>query len=131
MARWNAILKQTIMYKVRAGGEINTGDLIAVSNGNDFSIGIYFGRGTGGTVQYYGTKTAGYCKKRQEERVKTVGAEKAGQFKLNHLWKDFINTPRHTRIIKLNRDNITEQQDIEDILEAKEILQEFNITVNY
>jgi hypothetical protein len=33
--------------------------------------------------------------------------------------------------MKLNRDNITDQKTIETILEAKEILKEFNITVNY
>lgn len=118
------------MYTVKHGGDIHKGDLIAVSNGNDFSVGIYFGRGTGGTVQYYGTGTAGYCKKRYEERVK-IGANKGEPFKLNQLWKEYINTPRDTRIMKLNRDNITDQKEIEKILEAKEILKEFNITVNY
>jgi hypothetical protein len=118
------------MYTVKQGGDIHKGDLIAVSNGNDFDIGIYYGRGSGGTVQYYGTSTAGYCKKRYEERVK-LGANKGESFKLNHLWKSFINTPRDTRILKLNRDNITNQKTIEDILESKEILKEFNITVNY
>lgn len=119
------------MYTVKIGGDIHKGDLIAISNGNDFSVGIYYGRGSGGTVQYYGIKTAGYCKKRYEERVKTQGVDKAVPFKLNQLWKSFINTPRDTRIIKLNRDNITEEQDIEDVLESKEILKEFNIEVNY
>lgn len=118
------------MYTVKFGGTIERGDLIAVSNGNDFTVGIYYGRGVGGTVQYYGIRTAGYCKKRHEERLK-LGANVRLQFKLNHLWKEFINTPRDTRIIKLNRDNITEQQDIEDILESQEILKEFNIQVNY
>lgn len=119
------------MYTVKVGGDIHKGDLIAVSNGNDFSIGIYFGRGSGGTVQYYGTSTAGYCKKRYEDRVKAQGADKALPFKLNQLWKSFINTPRDTRILKLNRDNITDQKTIEEILESKEILKEFNIEVNY
>ena len=119
------------MYTVLHGGDIHKGDLIAVSNSNDFSVGIYFGRGLGGTVQYYGIGTPGYCKQRHEERVKGVGAEKAGEFKLNHLWKEYINSPRDTRILKLNRDNITEQKQIEQILESKEILKEFNITVNY
>ena len=72
------------MYTVKHGGDIHKGDLIAVSNGNDFSVGIYFGRGTGGTVQYYGTGTAGYCKKRYEERLK-IGANKGEPFKLNQL----------------------------------------------
>lgn len=120
------------MYKVKQGGDIHRGDLIAVSNGNDFSIGIYFGRGSsGGTVQYYGSSVPGYCKERYDKEVTRVGIEKAGPFKLNHLWKSFINTPRETRIIKLNRDNITDQETIEQIIQAKEILKEFKIIVNY
>lgn len=118
------------MYTVKYGGTIQKGDIIAVSNGNDFSIGIYYGRGSGGTIQYYGTGTAGYCKKRYEERVK-LGANKIEPFKLNHLWKSFINSPRDTRILKLNRDNITDQETIEQIETSKEILKEFNIEVNY
>jgi hypothetical protein len=118
------------MYTVLHGGDIHKGDLIAVSNGNDFTIGIYFGRGAGGTVQYYRYSTPGYCKQRHEARVKQLG-EAAGQFTIKHLWKDFLNTPRDTRILKLNRDNITDQKTIETIIEAKEILKEFNITVNY
>jgi hypothetical protein len=118
------------MYTVLHGGDIHKGDLIAVSNGNDFTVGIYFGRGAGGTVQYYRHSTPTYCKQRHEERVKKLG-EAAGQFTIKHLWKDFLNTPRDTRIMKLNRDNITDQKTIETILEAKEILKEFNITVNY
>ena len=58
------------MYTVKHGGDIHKGDLIAVANGSYMSIGIYFGRGQGGTVQYYGTGTPGYCKKRYEERLK-------------------------------------------------------------
>jgi hypothetical protein len=119
------------MYTVLHGGDIHKGDLIAVSNGNDFSVGIYFGRGTGGTVQYYGTGTAVYCKERYDVRVIEQGADKAGPFKLNQLWKDFINTPRNTRILKLNRDNITDQKEIENILKSKEIFKQFNIEVNF
>jgi hypothetical protein len=118
------------MYTVITGGDIHKGDLIAVADGNDFTIGIYYGRGSGGTVQYYGTSTAKYCKERHEGRVK-LGANKGESFKLNHLWKSYINTPRNTRILKLNRDNITDQKEIENILTSKEILKEFNITVNY
>ena len=119
------------MYTVKYGGDIQRGDLIAVANGNDFSVGIYFGRGVGGTVQYYMPTVPKYCKQRYDERVKKLGIEKAQPFKLNQLWKSIVNTPRDTRILKLNRSNITDQQTIEQIEEAKEILQEFNITVNY
>jgi len=119
------------MYTVLHGGDIHKGDLIAVSNGNDFSVGIYFGRGSGGTIQYYYTGAPGQSKGYYDDRVKTQGVEKAGPWKLGKIWKSFINTPRDTRILKLNRDNITDQKTIEQILEAKEILQEFNITVNY
>jgi len=126
----HTFLNDTIMYTVKQGGDIHRGDLVAVSNGNDFTVGIYFGRGSGGTVQYYGPTVPKYCKERHEERVKKIG-DAAGQFKLNHLWKSFINTPRDTRILKLNRDNITNQIDIENILESKEILRQFNIEVNF
>jgi hypothetical protein len=119
------------MYTVKHGGDIHRGDLIAVANGNDFTIGIYYGRGQGGTVQYYMPTVPKYCRERYDERVKVQGAEKAGPFKLNELWKAFVNTPRETRIMKLNRDNITDQQTIEQIEEAKEILKQFNIQVNY
>ena len=119
------------MYEVKHGGTLQKGDLIAVSNANDFSVGIYFGRGQGGTVQYYGISVPGYCRTRYLERVRSIGAEKAGPFTIKHLWKAFVNTPRETRIINLNRDNITDKKEIDKIIEAKEILQEFNITVNY
>jgi hypothetical protein len=52
-------------------------------------------------------------------------------FKVTNIWKSYVNTPRDTRILKLNRDNITDQETIEQIISAKEILKEFNITVNY
>ena len=119
------------MYTVTHGGDIQKGDLIAIANGNDFSIGIYFGRGAGGTVQYYGVDTARYCKERYDERVKSQGIEKIGSFKLNQLWKYYVNTPRETRILKLNRENITDQRTMENIQISKEILKEFNIHVNY
>ena len=119
------------MYTVKHGGTIQKGDLIAIANGNDFSIGIYFGRGTGGTVQYYGITTAKYCKERYQRRLEINGIEKVGPFKLGDLWKDYINTPRETRIMKLNRENITDQTTMNNILETKEIFKEFNIHVNY
>ena len=40
------------MYTVINGGDIHKGDLIAVANGSYMSIGIYLGRGQGGSVQY-------------------------------------------------------------------------------
>ena len=44
--------------------------------------------------------------------------------------KGFINTPRNTRIIKLNRENITDQETIQDIIKAKEILSEFKVNTS-
>jgi len=40
------------MIKVKNGGEITRGDIIAVACNNYISVGIYLGRGQGGTVQY-------------------------------------------------------------------------------
>jgi hypothetical protein len=119
------------MYTVKHGGDIQRGDLVAVSNGNDFSVGIYFGQGRGGTFQYYYPTGVVDSRNYYEDRVKTQGVEKVGPFKLGLIWKAYVNTPRDTRIIKLNRDNITDQKTIEQILESKEILKQFNIDVNY
>lgn len=119
------------MYTVKQGGDIQKGDLVAISNGNDFSVGIYFGQGRGGTFQYYYPSAPGQSKTYHEDRIITHGVEKAGPWKLGKIWKSYVNAPRDTRIIKLNRSNITDQGTIDDILTAKEILKQFNIDVNY
>lgn len=119
------------MYNSKLGGDIHPGDLIAVSNSNDFSVGIYFGRGRGGTVQYYHPTSPLAAKEHYENRLKNHGIEKVGPFKIGLIWKDYVNTPRNTRIIKLNRDNITDQDMKLHLIEAKEILKQFNIDVNY
>ena len=120
------------MYTVKHGGDILRGDLVAVSNGNDFTVGIYFGQGRGGTFQYYTPHGVVESKNWWETAHKDkMYGEFNKPWKLTRIWKHYVNTPRDTRIIKLNRDNITDQQTIENIEKAKEILQEFNITVNY
>ena len=120
------------MYKVKLGGDIHKGDLVAISNGNDFTVGIYYGQGRGGTVQYY-TPSGVVRSKEWWERAKgdTAYADHDKPWKLTRIWKSYVQTPRDTRILKLNRDNITEQEDIENIFKAKEILKEFNIEVNF
>ena len=123
--------KNTIMYTVKHGGDIHRGDLVAVCHTNDFVIGIYFGQGRGGTFQYYYPAAVVSAKEYYENRLLNHGIEKEGTFRINKLWKAYVNSPRETRILKLNRENITDQQTIEDIEKAKEILQELNITVNY
>lgn len=122
------------MYTVKHGGDIHKGDLIAVANGNNFSVGIYFGQGRGGTVQYF--MPAGVVQSREwwEEAQGPSGNMynlKDKPWKLTRIWKHYINAPRDTRIFKLNRENITDIQTIKDIEKSKEILQEFNIEVNY
>lgn len=119
------------MYKVRVGETIEKGDIIAIAHSNDISVGIYYGRGSGGTVQYYYPGAVTKAKDNYENRVLNHGIEKVGPFKLGSIWKAYINTPRDTRIMKLNRENITFHDDIEDIKDAKEILKQFNIHVNY
>ena len=119
------------MYNVKIGGDIKKGDLIAVANSNDFRVGIYFGRGIGGTVQYYHPSVAPYAKEAYENRLLNHGIEKVGPFKIGLIYKDYVNTPRDTRILKLNRENITDQNMVEAIEESKQILKQFNIDVNY
>jgi hypothetical protein len=114
----------------KLGGDIHQGDLIAVANGNDFTVGIYFGRGRGGTVQFYHPSSPVYTQERYD-KLTPEEKEKLGPLKLGGIWKDFINTPRDTRIMKLNRENITDPRMQEDFQKSKEILAQFNITVNY
>ncbi len=122
------------MYTVKQGGDIHRGDLVAVANGNDFTVGIYFGQGRGGTFQYFTpngvVSSRNWWEEAQGDNGNMYGL-KNKPWKLTRIWKHFVNTPRDTRILKLNRDNITDQETIENIIKAKEILQEFNITVNY
>jgi len=120
------------MYKVKLGGDIHKGDLIAVSNGNYLSIGIYVGRGTGGTVQYLWPGSATSCKDFHEEKLRNWKGDKPMRpLTISQMGKSYINTPDANRIIKLNKENITDQETIERLLEDKEVLKEFNITVNY
>ena len=119
------------MYTVLHGGDIHKGDLIAVASSSYMSIGIYIGRGQGGSLQYLWPGSATAQRDWHENRIKSLGSDKVKPFALKNVMKSFINTPRDTRILKLNRDNITDQETIDQILEAKEILKEFNITVNY
>ena len=121
------------MYKVRFGETIEKGDLIAVANGNDFSLGIYYGRGMGGTVQYYMPNAVKHCMDRFKEKMadRVANGKETEPLKLNNFWKCYVNTPRDTRIMKLNRENITSPKDIEEVMIAKEALKNFNIDVNY
>lgn len=119
------------MYTVKYGGEIHKGDLIAVSNGNYISVGIYYGRGRGGTFQYFYPGQATSAKDHYDKNVLRLGVNKVGLFKIAKIWKSYINAPTDTRIIKLNRDNITDVETIEFLLTDKEILKQFNIEVNY
>jgi hypothetical protein len=114
----------------KLGGDIHQGDLIAVASGNDFIVGIYFRRGSGGTVQYYHPSAPVHTQERYD-KLTDEQKEKRGPLKLGDIWKDFINTPRETRVMKLNRDNITDQRMMEDFQKSKEILAQFNITVNF
>ena len=120
------------MYTVKNGGDIHKGDLIAVSNGNYMSVGIYIGRGTGGTIQYAWPGSATSSRDWYEEQLKNwKGAKPMRSFTISQIGKSYINSPDANRIIKLNRENITDQETIEKLLKDKEVLKEFKITVNY
>jgi hypothetical protein len=120
------------MYTVKQGGDIHRGDLVAIANGNDFTVGIYYGQGRGGTFQYYHPTSVASSKEWWEKaQLDKRYAANNKPWKITRIFKSYLQTPRDTRIIKLNRENITDQKEIETILKAKEILKEFNITVNY
>jgi hypothetical protein len=120
------------MIKVKNGGEIQRGDIIAVATNNYISIGIYLGRGQGGTVQYLWPGFATSCKNWHERKLKEWKGDKPMRpLTISQMGKSYVNTPDEYRIMKLNRDNITDQETIEKLLEDKEVLKEFKITVNY
>jgi hypothetical protein len=120
------------MIKVKNGGEIQRGDLIAVATSNYISIGIYLGRGQGGTVQYLWPGSAVAQKNWHNEQLKQWKGDKPMKpLTISQMGKTYVNTPDEYRIIKLNRDNITDQETIERLLEDKEVLKEFKIEVNY
>jgi hypothetical protein len=119
------------MYTVRNGEDLQRGDLIVVCGCNYLELGIYYGRGKSGTVQYYTIQSAHSCEYRHNERVKSLGAEKVGPFKLNHIWKSYVNSPSAWRFMKLYKNNITNIEDLTSIEESKKVLEQFGITVNY
>lgn len=120
------------MYNVKQGGTIQRGDLIAIATGNDLDVAIYFGQGRGGTVQFFSPDGVANSKNWWEQAQKDPRYAMNGKpWGLTRVIKHYLQNPRATRIMKLNRENITDQKTIEDIEKAKEILQEFNITVNY
>jgi hypothetical protein len=121
------------MITVKYGGDIQRGDLIAVASGNYMSIGIYLGRGQGGSVQYLWPGSATAQKEWHDNKVReSLGIKPTkGPLKISQMGKNFVNTPSATRILKLNRENITDQETIEKLLTDKEVLKEFNIDVKY
>ena len=120
------------MYTVNNGGEIHKGDLIAVANGSYMSIGIYIGRGQGGTVQYLWPGSATAARDWHEEKLKNWKGDKPMKpLTISQMDKSFINSPTGSRIIKLNKENITDQETIERLLTDKEVLREFSIELNY
>jgi hypothetical protein len=121
------------MYTVINGGDIHKGDLIAVANGSYMSIGIYLGRGQGGSVQYLWPGSATSAKDwHDKENRASVGLPPANKpLKISQMGKNFLISPTPERIIKLNKENITDQETIERLLTDKEVLKEFNIELNY
>ena len=120
------------MIKVKNGGEIQRGDIIGVATNNYISIGIYLGRGQGGTVQYLSPGSASSSKNWHKIQLDQWKGDKPMRpLTVPQMGKSYVNTPDEYRIIKLNRENITDQATIERLLEDKEVLKEFKITVNY
>lgn len=120
------------MIKVKNGGEITRGDIIAVACNNYISVGIYLGRGQGGTVQYLWPGSASSSKNwHGVQLVEWKGDKPMRPLTISQMGKNYVNTPDEYRIMKLNRENITDQETIEKLLEDKEVLKEFNIDVKY
>ena len=96
------------MYTVKNGGDVHRGDLVAISNSNDFTVGIYFGQGRGGTFQYFSphgvVESKNWWEKGQTDKAYAYNDK---PWKLTRIWKHYVNAPRDTRILKLNVDTIS------------------------
>ena len=67
-----------------------------------------------------------------KENRASVGLPPANKpLKISQMGKNFLISPTPERIIKLNKENITDQETIERLLTDKEVLKEFNIELNY
>jgi hypothetical protein len=120
------------MYTVLHGGDIHKGDLIAVASSSYMSIGIYIGRGQGGSLQYLWPGSATAQRDWHEEQLKNWKGDKPMKpLTISQMGKTYVNTPDQYRIMKLNRENITDPETIERLLEDKEVLKEFKIEVKY
>ena len=126
------------MRQLRYGGQIVPGDFIAIAYGNHLDFGWYAGNGRG-TLQYYTMRGPAVAYKDYESWLKLSDEEKAKDkwttsrfikgFTTKCFWKSFINSPHPTRIMKITNveDIFTEQRDIEEYQQSREIMVKLNL----
>ena len=126
------------MRNIKYGGQIVPGDFIAISDGNHLNFGWYAGNGRG-TLQYYPMRGQYRCYKDYESWLAMNDVEKAKHtwyskrfekgFTAKCLWKAYINSVHTTRVMKMTNveEIFTEQEDIKDYQEAKEVMIKLNL----
>ena len=108
---------------IRFGGTLEKGDMIAIANNNSFEVGWYVGRGKTGTLQYYTLNYLHYW----YAAYSNLTEERNEHFKKPAV--SYINSPNFWRIIKVNREIITEEEDkinYEKAIKTLEILKIIN-----
>ena len=127
------------MRTLKYGGDLQIGDFIGISYTNCIIFGWYCGDGRG-TLQYYNITCPMNAMSNYESWKKDFNngdikpdSWRAKQYKngftKKDLWKDYINSIRATRIIKINRPEeiLTNAEDREYYERSKEIL----LTLNF
>jgi hypothetical protein len=120
--------------KIRYGGDLQPGDFIITANGNYTDFGWFIGTGRG-TVQYINTRTPTYVldQYREYEANKDTCRDwikeryKDG-LTIRNMHKSYIYgagvRQKGSRVVKIENPEkmFTEQEDLEQYLESKEIL---------
>ena len=126
------------MRTLKYGGELHSGDFVAISNGNHISFGWYVGDGRG-TLQFYYIGGPGRTYKEYRAWLTLSDVEKSKNkwmskrfekgFTTKCLWKSYINAVHDTRVIKITNpeDIFTTKEDREQYEQSKEAL----ITLNF
>lgn len=123
------------MRTLKHGGQLEIGDFIAVSNGNNLDFGWYCGDGIN-TLQYYYYTNPQNAYNTYEDWLNQSEANRSAWktkrytngFTKKCLWKSYINAVHTTRVLKINNPEeiFTNKEDRDDYEKSKETLIKLN-----
>lgn len=120
--------------KIRYGGDLQIGDFIITANGNYTDFGWFVGTGRG-TVQYINTRTPAYILEQYKEYLINqdtcrdwIKERYKNGLTIKTMHKSYIYgagvKQKGSRVVKIENPQsmFTEQEDLEEYLQSKEIL---------